>query len=95
MKFRVSHLIFVTFLVAFALGLRSFAIAIENDAATGMGVLVGELIESFGFTILRAELWTAWSDQFFLWDSTFVCSNRNRHLRSARGKHFECRPGYV
>jgi len=60
MKFGLSHLFLVVFLIAFALGVRGFAIAIENDAATGIGVLVAAFLASFGFTILGTRRWKAW-----------------------------------
>lgn len=60
MKFRLSHLFLVAFLIAFALGIRGFAIAIENDAASGIGVLVAAFLASSGFTILGTKLWKAW-----------------------------------
>jgi hypothetical protein len=60
MKSGLGHLFLVAFLIAFALGLRGFAIAIENDAVTGIGVLVAAFLGSFGFTILRTKLWKAW-----------------------------------
>jgi hypothetical protein len=60
MKFGVRHLLLVVFLVAFALGTRGLAIAIENDAATGIGVLVAAFLASFWFTILGTKLWKAW-----------------------------------
>ena len=60
MKFGLKHLFFIAFLFAFALGVRALAITIENDAATGIGVLVAAFIASFGFTALGTKPSTAW-----------------------------------
>ena len=60
MKFSIKHLLFVVFLFAFALGVRSFAIAIENDIATGIGVLVAAFIASCGLTAFGTRLSVAW-----------------------------------
>ena len=61
MKFSVKHILFAVFIVAFALGVRALAVAIENDGATGIGVLAGAFIGSFGFTLLGANRWVAWA----------------------------------
>lgn len=61
MRFSLKHLFFVAFLIAFALGVRALAIAIENDAVTGGGVLAAAFLASFGFTIFGTEIWKSWS----------------------------------
>ena len=60
MQFGLRHLFLTAFLTAFAFSVRGLAIAIENDAATGVGVLVAAFLASFGFTILGTTLWKAW-----------------------------------
>lgn len=60
MQIGLKHLFLVAFLIAFAFGVRAFSIAIENDAATGIGVLIAAFLASSGFTVLATNRWVAW-----------------------------------
>ena len=60
MKFGLKHILFVAFIIAFALGVRSAVIKYENDAVLEIGVLVASFITAFGLTMLNTNRWMAW-----------------------------------